>query len=172
VTPVSAPRAPTPASREHEHSKVFTVLCGNAQYGLPIDAVLTIFRTQRITPAPLAPREILGLINLRGKIVTATSLRRILGLPDVGKFEDSLAICIERGDEQFALLVDDVGDVVSLSEALRVVAPPNANSRRAALTSGVFRLNDVILPVLDVDALFDFEGRSERALARKQKDSI
>jgi purine-binding chemotaxis protein CheW len=147
-------------------------MCGGALYGLPIDSVLTIFRTQRITPAPLAPREILGLINLRGKIVTATSLRRILGLPDGGKFEDSLAICIERRDEQFALLVDDVGDVVGVSEAVRVVAPPNANSGRAVLTSGVFRLNDVILPVLDVDVLFDFERRSEFTQARKQKDSV
>jgi purine-binding chemotaxis protein CheW len=166
-----APRASTAAARDAEQTQVFTVVCGDTSYGLPIDAVLTIFRTHAITPAPLAPPEILGLINLRGKIVTATSLRSILELPARSPV-DALAVCIEWRGEQFALIVDDVGDVVSVSEACRIPDPPNESGRRGSLASGVYHLNEMILPVLDVEVLFDFEKRSEGARAQRRKDSI
>ena len=149
------PQSPTASGHEPE-MKVFTVVSGGAVYGLPIASVQTIFRIDRITPVPLAPSEIVGLINLRGKINTAASLRLILGLEDEGNYTDALAICIERRAERFALIVDDIGDVVVVSDADRVSEPPNLDPKRAALTSAVYWLKNEILPMLDIDALLEF----------------
>ena len=116
----------------------------------------TIFRISRITPIPLGPPEVVGLVNLRGKIVTAVSLRRRLGLPDAKTHESAAAIGIEHRGESFALLVDEVGDVTSVPEAARIAAPANLSSARLAVTSAVFRLQHGILSVLDMDAVLDF----------------
>ena len=151
--------------------KVFTVRCGEDLFGLPIDFVQTIFRVGKIAPVPLAPDEIIGLINLRGRINTATSLRRILGMPDEQETRNALAICIERRGELFALIVDKIGDVVTISEDARIHDPPNVDRRRAALTSGVFRLDDSILPVLDVDSLFDFGKPPVRGASGHRQES-
>jgi purine-binding chemotaxis protein CheW len=166
---VKAIRAPSAAPLDGE-MKVFTVRSGRDKYGLPIDFIQTIFRVGKITPVPLAPLEIVGLINLRGKINTATSLRLILGAPDEGKYEGALAICIERRGEQFALIVDGIGDVVTIPESARIQEPPNTERRRASFTSGVFRLKDEILPVLDVDVLLEFDrGQHRSASAHRQE---
>jgi purine-binding chemotaxis protein CheW len=156
----SALKSAAASSAPDGEAKVFTVMCGGEAFGLPIDAVQTIFRVGKITPVPMAPPEIVGLINLRGKINVATSLRLILGMPDQQNYEDALAICIERHGEQFALIVDRIGDVVTLSESARIHEPPNVDRRRAPLTAGVFHQHNEILPVLDVDVLLDF-GRHQ-----------
>ena len=83
---------------------------------------------------PLGPREVVGLVNLRGKIVTAVSLRRRLGLEDPGPWNDALAIGMEYQGETFALFVDEVGDVITVSEDARIIAPPNFPAGRLELT--------------------------------------
>lgn len=155
------------AHPEESETKVFTVVCGGETLGLPISCVQTIFRVGKITTVPMAPREFVGLINLRGKINTATSLRRILGMPDEGQCEGSLAICIEHRSEHFALIVDEIGDVIAVPDSARIQEPPNVDPKRAALTSGVFRLENDILPVLDINALLDFKNSNRNALANR-----
>jgi purine-binding chemotaxis protein CheW len=56
--------------------RCFTVISEGRTFGLPVEAIQTVFEMVALTPVPLAPYEILGLANLRGKIVTAVSLRR------------------------------------------------------------------------------------------------
>ena len=153
-----------------EDMKVFTVVCGGERLGLPIASVQTIFRVGKVTPVPKSAPEIIGLINLRGKINTAASLRRVLGMSAEGeKIENALAICIEHRSEHFALVIDEIGDVIAIPESARIEEPPNVDSRRAAVTSGVYRLEDEILPVLDVDALLDF-GKSPQTPAASRYD--
>jgi purine-binding chemotaxis protein CheW len=135
---------------------IFTVSAGGEKLGLPVSCVQTIFRIARITPIPLGPPEVVGLVNLRGKIVTAVSLRRRLGLPDSSTPEGAVAIGIEHRGESFALLVDEVGDVTSVEETARIIPPANLSSARIVLTNAVFRLENGILSVLDMDAILDF----------------
>ena len=145
--------APPPAVVK-PHS-IFTVSAAGEKLGLPVACVQTIFRISRITPIPLGPPEVVGLANLRGKIVTAVSLRRRLGLPDSVTHEGAVAIGIEHRGESFALLVDEVGDVTSVEEASRISAPATLSPARLAVTTAVFRLENGILSVLDMDAILD-----------------
>ncbi len=150
-------RAGAPPPRERD---IFTVVAGGERLGLPVECVHTIFRLARITPVPCGPAEVIGLANLRGKIVTVASLRRRLGLPDHAAHAAALAIGIEHLGESIALVVDEVGDVIKVSDAARIAAPPHLAVGRTAMTASVYRTPDGILPVLDPATLFDFT-RSE-----------
>ena len=79
-----------------------TVYVGETLFGLAIERVHDVFVPSGVTPVPLAPAEIVGLLNLRGRVVTAMSLRRRLGLPDAepeadGKASPKMAIGLEQG---------------------------------------------------------------------------
>ena len=143
----------------------FSIKVGGDTFGLPVTRVQTIFRIGGVTAAPGGPPDIVGLVNLRGKIVTAVSLRRRLGLPpepggksECGKSEGpgSLAIGIEHRNEAFALLVDEVGDVLTLTAETAIAPPPHIGKRRAKFAAGYNRIGGQILPLLNIDAVFDF----------------
>jgi purine-binding chemotaxis protein CheW len=139
---------------------VFTVIAGGEKLGLPVSCVHTIFRIDRVTPVPGAPHEVMGLVNLRGQIVTAASLRRRLGMADDPREVNPLAIGIEHQGETFALIVDEVGDVLSVGKAERIPAPPHLASARVGLTAAVYKLEDTIISVLDMKVLFEFSRRA------------
>lgn len=140
-----------------------TVTVGGQLLGLPIARVQDVFITTRITPVPLAPREIIGLINLRGRVVTAVCMRRRMGHADVqaapaGAEERELtAVGIDQGGEAFALIVDSVGEVMRLSRTTFEPVPIHLDRAWAALARGVHRLDERLLVVIDVDAVLNIE---------------
>jgi len=134
----------------------FTVFAGGEVFGLSVQSAQTIFRIESVSSVPGAPREIVGLVNLRGKIVMAVSLRLRLGMPLEDNFKDALAIGVEHKSENFALIIDQVGDVFSLRAATRVPTPPHLDAARMRLMSGLYQVGDMLVPVLDIGALFDF----------------
>jgi purine-binding chemotaxis protein CheW len=137
----------------------FIVYVGGEPFGLPVDCVQTIFQIEAITPVPLSPPEIVGLANLRGKIVTAVSLRRRLQMPDAPQAKSTLAIGMDHRGENFALVVDEVGDVIFVNPQTQIALPPHLDQHRAKLTQAVYRLDRGILSLLDVGSLFDFQRR-------------
>lgn len=148
------------ARPEGDERHCFIVYVGGEPFGLPVDCVQTIFRIETITPVPLGPREIVGLVNLRGKIVTAVSLRRRLQMPDAPQTKSALAIGMEHRGENFALVVDEVGDVIFVNPQTQIPLPPHLDPHRAKLTEAAYRLDDEILSLLDVGSLFDFQRRT------------
>ena len=134
--------------------RCFTIVSNGRVYGLPVEHIQTVFEIVSVTPVPLAPAEVLGLVNLRGKIVTAVSLqRRMLG---ASVAEPSrLAVGLDFRGESFALVVDEVGDVISLDRDTLIEDPPHLRTESLKISS-VHRLADVILPILDLDWVFTF----------------
>ena len=148
-------RAPFVEPRAKQRS-IFTVKTADEFLGLPVECVHTIFRIERITAIPLAPAVVIGLVNLRGKVVTAVSLRRRIGRKDLNSHEGAIAIGIEHLGESFALLVDEVGDVVNVLESARIPPPPNLTAFRLSLTTAVYRMNQGFISVLELDAVLNF----------------
>lgn len=139
-------------------SSYFTVFVNNEIFGLPVENTHTIFRVTEVTPVPHGPADIAGLVNLRGKIVTAVSLRRRLNMPGDVDVKNALAIGIEHKGENFALVVDEVGDVLSLAKSMQIPIPSHFDPYRAKLTTGLYRVNKLLIPVLDIEALFNFQS--------------
>jgi purine-binding chemotaxis protein CheW len=103
----------------------------------------------------LAGREIAGVLNLRGRIVTVIDLASRLALDVAGDADPNMVIGIERGSESFGVLVDRVGEVLSLSEYDRQPTPINLDPTLNAVATGVFRLNGKILVALDAERALD-----------------
>lgn len=121
--------------------------------GVPVLGVRDILAAQTITRIPLAPPEIAGSLNLRGRIVTAIDLRRRLGLPPAPADQPRMSVVAEQGGELYALLVDQVSEVLSLPVAACERNPPTLAPGWAAHSAGIYRLQNRLLVVLDVARL-------------------
>jgi purine-binding chemotaxis protein CheW len=133
----------------------FTVFAGGEAFGLSVLHTQTIFRITSVTPIPLGPADIIGLVNLRGRIVTAVSLRRRLGI-HFDEVHNALAIGIEHKGENFALIVDEVGDVLTLASSMKVQIPAHFDPNRSRFMAGLYKVGNLLIPSLNIEALFDF----------------
>jgi purine-binding chemotaxis protein CheW len=132
-----------------------TAIIGGQLFGLPIVRVQDVFITERLTRVPLAPPEIAGVLNLRGRIVTLIDLRRRFGLGERDPGATAMAIGVESRGESYGLLIDSVGEVLKLDEGMREPNPINLDARLARVSSGIYRLDGQLLIVADVDRVLD-----------------
>jgi purine-binding chemotaxis protein CheW len=121
--------------------------------GLPVLAVRDVLARQQIARIPLAPPEIAGNLNLRGRIVTAIDLRCRLRLPPCPVGTPSVSVVTEHGGELYALMVDQVHEVVTLPAAGLEPNPPTLPAVWAAQCRGIHRVGERLMVVLDVDLL-------------------
>jgi purine-binding chemotaxis protein CheW len=138
-----------------EEIEYVTVMVGEQLFGLPIARVHDVFLPAQLTPVPLARPEIAGILNLRGRIVTAIDMRQRLHLPPPDRGRERMAVGIEWRGEAYGLLVDSVGEVVKLTRAGREPNPANLHPSWAAVAAGVHRLEGGLMVVLDVDRVLE-----------------
>ena len=148
----------TGATREFVTASIGDQLCGIA-----VLQVQDVLAPQRITPIPLAPPEVSGSLNLRGRIVTAIDLRIRMGLPPRDEDERTMSIVVEHQHELYSLIVDDVGDVLKVSEKNFDRNPATLDALWRTYSEGVYRLEEGLLVVLDVSTLLSFNSNEEAA---------
>lgn len=146
-----------PAASPTRDQRCFTIVSEGRIFGLPVERIQTVFEIMTVTPVPLAPYAILGLVNLRGKIATAISLRRRLRADPTASETSRLAVGLEHHGETFAVIVDEVGDVLPLERKDEIDLPPHLGAEGVKFAS-IHRLDDLILPMLDLDWVLSFEG--------------
>jgi purine-binding chemotaxis protein CheW len=120
-------------------------------FGVPITHILEIVGSARPQPVPLAPSFVGGLVHYRGDVLTTVSLRHLLGLPPVDGAQDILVL--ESSGGCFGLLVDSVGEVLTVSSADYEPNPSILDERRRALFAGAYKLKDCLLVMLDPERL-------------------
>ncbi len=128
---------------------------GGQLLGVPVSIVQEVLNPQDISRTPRARREIAGLLNLRGQIVTAVSLRRRLQLPDFESERGSMNVVVRYGGEPFSLLVDEVGDVINVSNQTMDPVPPTIEPTWRGVTNGVYRLDGRLFVVVNVAAILN-----------------
>lgn len=136
-----------------EENVIVTFSIADHWFGIPIMEVLDVFIPQSITRVPLAPKEVGGVLNLRGRIVTAIDLRPRLGFPPREGGAKPMAIGIERGSESYGLIIDEIGEVLSIEPGAFERNPDNLDAQWRETSKGVYRLQDKLLIVLDVKGL-------------------
>jgi len=132
-----------------------TALIGGQLFGLPILRVQDVFAPERLTQVPLAPGEIAGVLNLRGRIVTLIDMRHRLGLAKRDGEQVVMALGVESRGESYGLLIDSVGEVLKLDDMACEPNPSNLDPRLASVSTGIYRLDGQLLMVLDVDRVLD-----------------
>jgi purine-binding chemotaxis protein CheW len=119
-------------------------------YGVEVEHVQEVLKSQGLTRVPLAPPAVAGLINLRGQVVTAIELRERLGRPPRPEGTDAVVIVVRLHGEAVSLLVDSIADVVDV-EAKDFEAPPDTLDGQAReLIRGAYKLDGKLLLALDV----------------------
>jgi len=132
-----------------------TFLVGGLYLGTPVLEVQEVLCGQRLTPVPLAPSLVEGLINLRGQIVPALDLRRLLNLAPRESGESALSVVVRTAQGPVSLQVDEIGDVIELDTAGFEEPPGNMDPPIRRLFSGVHKSKDRLLLVLDTTAATD-----------------
>lgn len=131
---------------------VCTFTCAGIAFGVDVRAVQEVVRGQAVTPVPLAPPEVRGLINLRGQVVTVIDLRRRLGLPPREDGAATTHVLIGGGEiAATSLLVDDVGDVCEIGDGAIGPVPPSVANEAREVTVGVHQREHGLLLLLDVE---------------------
>jgi purine-binding chemotaxis protein CheW len=143
------------AQRKEKAEAVMVEMCsvrlGQTLFGVPITHILEIVGSARPQPVPLAPAFVGGLVHYRGDVLTTVSLRRLLGLPPREGPQDILVL--ESAGGCFGLLVDSVGEVLTVSSAEYEPNPSLLDERRKALFAGAYKLSGSLLVMLDPEKL-------------------
>ena len=133
-----------------------TVTIADQVFGIPVLEVRDVLRPQDMTRVPLAPAEVAGVLNLRGRIVTAIDVRCRLNLPPRDADDTGMNVVVDFHGEPYALVFDSVGEVLSLPDESYERAPPTLNPRWREVSEGIYRLDGRLLVVLEVERLLNF----------------
>jgi len=135
-----------------------TFYVGGGYFGIPVEQVQEVVRPQYITPVPLAPKVVRGLINLRGQILTALDLRYRLGLGERGGKETLMNVVVRNDESSVSFLVDEIGEVLDVDETTFEAPPETLQGERRALIGGAYKLDGRLLLALDTQRTIDSDG--------------
>ena len=135
-------------------AKLVTVVLGGQLLGIDVAQVQDVIRLGAVSPVPLAPRWIAGVMNLRGRIVTAIDLRARFGLSPQQDRAGSMCVVVEHQGEPYGFIVDDVGDVIDVDPEQIEPNPPTLDRRWQQVSDGIVKL-DVLMVLASVRAIMD-----------------
>ncbi len=134
-----------------------TAEIGGQLFGILVLTVQDVLNSQTLANIPLAPPEVAGALNLRGRIVTAIDLRTRLGMAPADKVK-SMSIVVDHHGELYSLLIDEVGEVLSVPVDSFERNPSTLDPKWRDVASGIFRLDGRLMVVLEVDRLLNFDN--------------
>lgn len=132
-----------------EERQFCTFYLEDLYFGVGVQEVQEVLRHQEMTPVPLAPSIVSGLINLRGKIVTALDLRRRLKMKGRAEGQLPMNVVVRTSEGVVSLLVDEIGDVLNVEEDAFERPPDTISETTRELIQGVYKLKDKLLLILD-----------------------
>jgi len=136
---------------------VSTFCLGDAAYALDTALVEEVVRPRRITRVPHAPGYVLGIMNLRGKIVTVLDLGQILQLGTTTAAEESRLYIVRDCDGIAGLLVDCAADVIELDGAAIEPLPSSVRESQSRFFRGMARASGRLIAILDAAELLSAE---------------
>ncbi|AJQ95166.1 chemotaxis protein CheW [Gynuella sunshinyii] len=133
----------------------------NETYGINVMQVQEVLRYTEIAPVPGAPSYVLGIINLRGNVVTVIDTRERFGLPSTEVTDNTRIVIIEADEQVVGILVDAVAEVVYLRQSEIETAPNVGNEESAKFIQGVCHKNDELLILVELEKMMSEEEWQE-----------
>ncbi len=140
-----------------------TFFLDSEKYGIKVMQVQEVLRMTEIAPVPGAPHYVLGIINLRGNVVTVIDSRKRFGLPEKEPDDSTRIVIIEAGDNVVGILVDSVAEVVDLRTDDIETAPNVGTDESSKYIQGVSSVSEELLILVDVNKLLSDEEWQEMA---------
>ncbi|MGO9085793.1 MAG: chemotaxis protein CheW [Terriglobales bacterium] len=144
-----------------------TFFLGGQLFGVPVPQVQEVIGPHDMTPVPLAPEAVSGVINLRGQIVVAIDLRRRLQLARRAEGELPMNVVVRSLEGTVSLQVDEIGDVIEAEPATFEPPPETLHGPVRAMTLGVHKLEGSLLHVLDTERACQVSATGETASAER-----
>ncbi len=138
--------------------QVCTFTVGELVFGVDVKSVYEVIRAQRMTRVPMAPAVVRGLINLRGRIVTAVDMRARLQFPPLTDDQEPMNVVVHSDEGAVSLLVDEIGDVLDVESAWQEPTPATLSPVIRDLVESVYKLETCLLLVLDPKTITDVVG--------------
>lgn len=135
------------------------------KYGVNVMLVREVLKNTELAPVPGSPPFVLGIINLRGNVVTVVDTRKRFGLPPREPDEATRIVVIEMDEQVIGMMVDSVAEVVTLGESEIEYAPNVGNDDSAKYIQGVSNHGEELLILIDMDKLFTHEELAGEAAA-------
>ena len=149
------------SSTQREAAEEFVTFTVAGQlFGVPVIRVQDILTPDAIAPVPGSPKQVRGLINLRGRIVTVIDMRTHLSLPKADAGQTSMCVTVESRGDFYTLFVDSVGDVITLPRTLREGNPATLDAVWRDVADSVYRTDQGLLVALNVDRLLVIETKA------------
>jgi purine-binding chemotaxis protein CheW len=155
----------TPALQTAANEGLVSIRIGGQAFGVPVLCVQDVIAQTTINRVPLAPPGVAGALNLRGRVVTAIDMRQRLRMEPRRPEGGWISVIVERNGELYALLVDDVGDVLWLPQSQHEAPPATLSNDWRSLCSGLYRLDDELLLVLNIEEVLMLERPAAAANA-------
>ena len=145
------------SSENNDHFQISCFYIGDAMCGIDINLVQEINKQLDFTVVPHAPEYVMGIMNLRGKIVTIIDLSKKLGFASSTMSDQTRIIIVESKEEYIGLLVDKVTDVV-LADWEKVSSPPsNIKGLKGKYFQGVYKSKSKLVAILDIEEVLSSE---------------
>jgi purine-binding chemotaxis protein CheW len=135
--------------------KISTFRVDDELFGVDAMLVQEVSRHLTLTPVPLAPPSVAGVMNLRGEVVTALDLRRLLGRPDRPEGAEAMNVVLRSDGGSVSLLVDDIESVEDIDDSLFEPIPDTVTGPAREFLSGAYKMPDGLLLTLDVLRVLD-----------------
>jgi purine-binding chemotaxis protein CheW len=143
---------------DDEHHDFVTMTIQDQLFGIPVLQVRDVLGPQHINVVPQAPKEVAGSLNLRGRIVTAIDVRKRLGLPPRSDDDAGMSVVVEHGSDLYSLIIDAVGEVLSLPASSFESNPSTLDDVWRDVTEGIYQLEDKLMVKLNIDRLLNFDS--------------
>ena len=128
-------------------------------YGINVMQVQEVLRMTDVAPVPGAPHYVIGIINLRGNVVTVLDTRKLLDLATSDITDSSRIMIIESGKVTVGLLVDSVAEVVNIASSEIDPPPSVGNDEGSRYIQGIYSTEQQILILIDLNKLINEENR-------------
>ncbi len=141
---------------DEDTNEYVTVEIADQLFGIEVTSIHDVFQPLSLTRVPMASPEVRGVLNLRGRIVTAIDARVRLGLPkQENEDHHEMAIGVELGNESYGLIIDKVGEVLRLAKRDRKTLPSNIDPQWQDISKGIYRLDGRLLIILDIQKMLN-----------------
>jgi purine-binding chemotaxis protein CheW len=150
---MAAPSGQQKQTKDDEVLQYVTFRLDDETYGINVMQIQEVLRYSEIAPVPGSPDYVLGIINLRGNVVTVIDTRRRFGLNDADITDSSRIVVMESADQVMGILVDSVAEVVYLKSS-EIEAAPNVGSEESArFIQGVCNKNGELIILVEFDKM-------------------
>ncbi len=144
---------PADQNNKKDLQQFATIKIGDQTFGISVDHVVDVLFPQKISSIPLTKPQIVGSLNLRGRIVTALDIRITLNIESKVNVDKNMCIVVEYDHELFSILVDKVGDVATVSVHDLIKNPDNLSKSWQEISLGIFPMDNELVVILDLDKL-------------------